>query len=294
MPYTVFTKLYESLVQPILLYGSAVWGLSEQRHINNVQNRAAKLFLGVNRRTSNIGAQGDLGWLSCIAKQRLEVLRYFHRINSYDDCRIVSNVLKWSKRKRRSWSSRVLGLLSVLVLNTVLNESKEQFMIMVKSKIKIQDEQIWFSKLWNDDACPNGNKLRHYRKFKKDLKPDFYVTSNIPRHLRSYISKLRCGTLPLTVETGRYSKPPTPLEDRTCPFCTDIVEDEIHFLINCKVYSDLRFTFFQTVISFNETFESNTDLENFLYIIQLDALQLNLATLIYKMIRRRRALLTNI
>jgi hypothetical protein len=47
MNYKVFTKLYECLVQPIVLHGSSIWGLTEQRLINNVQNRAAKIFLGV-------------------------------------------------------------------------------------------------------------------------------------------------------------------------------------------------------------------------------------------------------
>jgi hypothetical protein len=41
-------------VQHILLYGSSIWELTEQRLINNVQNRAAKIFLGVSKRTSNV------------------------------------------------------------------------------------------------------------------------------------------------------------------------------------------------------------------------------------------------
>jgi hypothetical protein len=59
------------------------------------------------------------------------------------------------------------------------------------------------------------------------------------RHLRSYICKLRCGTLPLAIETGRFNKPPIPLNERTCPFnfCYNTVEDEVHFLIDCDIYS---------------------------------------------------------
>ena len=64
MNYKVFTKLYECLVQPIVLHGSSIWGLTKQRLINNVQNRAAKIFLGVSKRTSNVAVHKDLSWMS--------------------------------------------------------------------------------------------------------------------------------------------------------------------------------------------------------------------------------------
>jgi hypothetical protein len=80
MNYKVFTKLYECLVQPIVLHGSSIWGLTEQRLINNVQNRAAKIFLGVSKRTSNVAVHKDLSWMSCLSKQRLEVLRFYYKL----------------------------------------------------------------------------------------------------------------------------------------------------------------------------------------------------------------------
>ena len=58
------------------MYGSAVWRLNEHRLTNNVQNRTGKIFLGV----SNIAVQGDLGSLSCLGKQRLEVLGFYLKL----------------------------------------------------------------------------------------------------------------------------------------------------------------------------------------------------------------------
>ncbi|CAC5423252.1 unnamed protein product [Mytilus coruscus] len=79
----------------------------------------------------------------------------------------------------------------------------------------------------------NRNKLRLYRRYKKDLQPEQYASDAMPCHLRGYLCKLRCGTLPLSVETGRYRKPPLPLDERIYPFCHYAIKDEIHFLINC-------------------------------------------------------------
>ena len=75
-------------------------------------------------------------------------------------------------------------------------------MIEVRRIIRICDEHFWFTKIWHDNSNVNGNKLRLYRNFKKDLVPEHYVLNYVPRHLRSYICKLRCGTLPLAIETG--------------------------------------------------------------------------------------------
>ena len=51
---------------------------------------------------------------------------------------------------------------------------------------------------------------------------------------------LRCGNLPLHIETGRFARPKLPVEQRTCFHCIDSVEDELHFLIDCPFYDDTR------------------------------------------------------
>ena len=45
----------------------------------------------------------------------------------------------------------------------------------------------------------------------------------------------------LKIETGRHVRPKIPSDQRVCKLCTlNIVEDEIHFLIQCPVYQDIR------------------------------------------------------
>ena len=68
--------------------------------------------------------------------------------------------------------------------------SKKLFMIKVRRIIRICDEHFSFTKIWHDNSNVNGNKLRLYRNFKKDLVPEHYVLNYVPRHLRSYICKL--------------------------------------------------------------------------------------------------------
>ena len=58
-------------------------------------------------------------------------------------------------------------------------------------------------------------KLHEYQRFKEhlDLEEYLYLT----KHKRSPIAKIRSGTLPLAIETGRYSN--TPLKNKLCSLC---------------------------------------------------------------------------
>ena len=49
MPYDVFTKLYDSMVCPVISYGAAVWGNKTYPCINAVKNRVMRFFLGVGK-----------------------------------------------------------------------------------------------------------------------------------------------------------------------------------------------------------------------------------------------------
>ena len=57
---------------------------------------------------------------------------------------------------------------------------------------------------------------------------------------RSLITKIRISAHSLAIETGRYCKPKILANERFCKFCKDQVEDEIHFLLHCPLYKDIR------------------------------------------------------
>ena len=61
MSFKCFTKLYESMVIPIIRYEAAIWGHKEFSCINAVHNRMCRYFLGVKKFTPNAAVQGDMG-----------------------------------------------------------------------------------------------------------------------------------------------------------------------------------------------------------------------------------------
>jgi len=233
----VFIELYNSLVQPILTYGTGIWGLYEQRVINTVQNRACRFFLGASLNTSNIATRGDMGWTSTVTKQRLEAYRLWVKLNSMQEDRLPHIVHKWALRRKGSWELRVTKLTKSLNLDQTLGKegSSSHKIKLLKQKLFILDEQKWFTDLWDDNGnATHSNKLRTYRLFKKDLHvhPEPYVTRLIHRHHRKSFSRLHACSLHLAIEVGRHAKPPISLENRFCPFCPSQVEDEVHFTID--------------------------------------------------------------
>ena len=72
------------------------------------------------------------------------------------------------------------------------------------------------------------------------------------RKCRSYLAQLRCGILPLKIETGRFSTQYMPEIDRICTFCeNNCIEDEYHFVFDCILYNDLRNDFIDKVYRTN-------------------------------------------
>ena len=68
MTIDVFEKFYESLVEPVLFYASGIWGISDYREIQTVQNKACIYFLGGGKCALNVALREDMGWNSCHVK----------------------------------------------------------------------------------------------------------------------------------------------------------------------------------------------------------------------------------
>ena len=106
MDYDVVRKLYESLVEPVLLYGAGLWGLSEQKRVNTVQNKVCRYFLGRCKNASNLASGGDMGWSICAHKQEIESFRLYFKIERTPEHRLVNKIFRWSSMHGKSWERR--------------------------------------------------------------------------------------------------------------------------------------------------------------------------------------------
>ena len=95
---------------------------------------------------------------------------------------------------------------------------------------------------------------------------------------RSLLAQLRCGILPLNVETGRFNnvKDVTTgkwrklrYDERLCTLCNlQTVENEIHFVCECVMYDTERTLLFSEARKNNELFPQLSNDLKFNYLIQ--------------------------
>jgi hypothetical protein len=240
MPFDCFSKLYDHLVQPIIDYGAGIWGHKSFTCINGVQYRAARYFLGVGRKTPLAFLFGDTGWKQPQHRTWLSVVRLWRRLANMDATRLNRKVFVWGLTQRNHLSqvkSSLEDLRAGHLLSLDNTYSPREAVLALDSILGQYFEDQWRNQLDRPNAIrgPGLNKLRTYRLFKHRPICEPYVQAVMPKKYRSAMAKVRSGTAPIRLETGRYERPPLPPEDRVCQLChCQETESEEHLLIIYK------------------------------------------------------------
>ena len=101
---------------------------------------------------------------------------------------------------------------------------------------------------WKNDLV-NYPKLRTYRLIRSEFECEKYVDINLNLNEQSVLAQFRCGILLLRIETGRFVGEAE--QDRLCKLCHEnCVENEIHFLMSCNFYNEIRAQYFHDIDNF--------------------------------------------
>ena len=117
MSYGVYTKLYTSLVEPILYYFSGIWGLTVSTKVNTVQNKTCRYLLWVGKNAASLATRGDMGWSDCLVNQRLETCHLLCKLTNTQNDRIVKRIFMWSKSNGKCWEKRFLKFIHGIELS---------------------------------------------------------------------------------------------------------------------------------------------------------------------------------
>ena len=96
MPFTCFSKLFQSIALPVINSGSSIWGHKQYTCINAIHNRACRYYLGVGKYIANAALQADTGLAPPGIDQWLSIIRQWCGIVNMNSSRINMKVLKWS------------------------------------------------------------------------------------------------------------------------------------------------------------------------------------------------------
>ena len=216
----------------------------------------AKFVLGVKNKSSNHGCRGELGEFPILINQIILSIKYFIRINTMPVDSLVYKCLQECKHLTGNNSSTWLnGLRNIFThCNEIPNWNKlmngdsvnvKMLCSSIERKMKKMYENQWLAKINKTSINgTEGNKLRTYCKFKKQFNLENYLLSSNSKSERSLFSKLRVSAHRLRIETGRHVRPKIEVDKRYCTYCNDFsIEDEKHFILDCKLYADERKNF---------------------------------------------------
>ena len=270
--------LFDKTVKPVCLYGSDIWtclnvpqnntcddfieSFLKKTQIDKVSTSFCKWLLGVHKYSSNFGVLGELGRHSLCIDALKSVIQYWKKLQTkrtqkslLHDCLCESEIIDVMGGKSfKSWIRQICSLFGI---ENVLNISNHN----ISSKLKSSFESMWKRKINKD------KKLRTYCKIKEHFRYEDYL-DDLKFCERRLVTKLRISAHNFRIETGRHTRPITPLEDRKCIQCTSgDIEDEFHVIINCPKYAEKRLYIFKNIISECPSFATLNDESKFYFML---------------------------
>ena len=259
-PIKLALKLFNTLIKPILLYGSEVWGpytdfdyiTWEKSIIERTHTQFLKRVLGCNFQTSNIMTRGEMGVRPLLMDINMKVVTYMNNIHKIQQS-IVYTALKFESNNEEGPNFCNYLKKFGFVLGKSKNESKKMCMDSY--------DRFWISKLTESPKAIMFSKIKYNVSLEKYL----YEIKNI--RYKIALSRFRLSNHSLLIETGRYSRPKIERDDRKCFICKDEIEDEQHFVTKCPLYSEERKHLYKSLRNNSKFFDSlNTD-QKFIFIM---------------------------
>ena len=244
-------RLFDSMVKPILCYGSEVWGTEYSSIIESVHFEFCRYFLGVNSSVNNAVAAGECGRLPMCVSYYTNSVNYWCKLLQMNDDRYPKSCYKMLKALddvgRKKWASNIRILLFTYGFGYIwiAQDVGDIAMFISQFKLRLTDcmTQKWHSDINDSSRCDT------YKEFKTHLDVEKYLCIDMPFFLRKAFARFRCSRHKLSIEIGRHRG--IDRADRICINCFNqlnsyIVEDEYHVFFICSKYKSIRDEFLHT------------------------------------------------
>ena len=264
LPKHLALKLFNSLVSPILLYGSEIWGPYidydykswEKSKIERIQTQFIKRLIGCNVQTSSIMARSEVG-------ARPLLLNIIKRVINYTKSLIqrpLSTVYTaYRFESENDIQPNFCTFLNKYNFNCANIHEKSKYEIA-----KICSDS--YGRLWWD-LINESPKAISFVKFKRTIIYEKYLDKIINPKYKTALSRFRMSNHNLLIEKGRYVRPRLDRNERKCFNCKDEIEDEYHFIIKCPLYTNERRDLIGLSENMYKNFNSLSDEQKFVFIL---------------------------
>ena len=259
----LFLNLFDSLVQPILLYGCDIWGshcLKNNNKVLTLVNKFYKTLIGAKSRCSNTGVLSELGRYPIEINIAKSMTKFWFRLISLPKSRLSSHCY-WTLYKindlNDSWFDAIKTIVNTTGQYHIWNNQADLIKLPQFQKTRTQNYVIQTLKdVYSQSANAKVNSENKLYLFKNASNPrtvSKYLCTLFGRDRRRAFSNLRLGTFDLELEKGRHSG--VERDSRICKICcTKNVENEDHFVFTCPPLSITRKAYIDEISKINENF----------------------------------------
>ena len=229
-------KLFNTLVKPIITYGSEVWGAEllntfnkdiqqlDKLYCEKLQNKFCKIALGVHKKSINCAVRKELDCNPLTIEIFCNMFKYEQRLINIDHDRVVFHAyreeINFHLEHPNSW---------IHAINRLKDLSGSNDLVTIRRYLL----NTYSNKLTN--FINNSQRLKFYKIFyQHDTMPN-YLSIKSPS-LRKAFTKFRISSHKLGVLIQKYTKNPA---DGICSLC-GTVEDETHVLLDCPKHNIVR------------------------------------------------------
>ena len=238
----VFLKIFDTQVQPIMQYGSEIWGLSKAANeCEKVHLYALKKYLNVDLKTPNDLVYKEMCRYPITINSVINCIRYWLKLMQMDNFRLprkaYDSLYALDSRGKETWVTDIRLCLTqngfgYAWLNQGVGNTKK-FLSEVKGR-------LIDNKWQNVNAHINeSDRFNFYSLITTEEKclPS-HLGLELNRHLKCTLTKFRFGISSINVHYFRYRHHNQ--NELMCPYCKTLEENEFHFLMCCPLYDNLR------------------------------------------------------
>ena len=232
-------QLFKTLIVPILMYGSEIWGYKHYVKMDTLFLGFLKNILGVKKSTPTYMVYKEIGVESLSNIRCLRIIKYWLKVITLEQTSPVKKIYDTllsdynNNNGINNWASGVRDVLFSNGFGYAWTHQNVPNVNKFISEFKLRLKDIFNQKCNNEISKLSINRI--YKSLDYDSRN--YLVEIRKTHLRIAITKLRLSSHALMNERGRWMNVDYHL--RLCESC-NVLEDEFHIVNVCSRYITLR------------------------------------------------------
>ena len=220
-PLNIKTNILHACIVSSILHNAETWANVNVERLEVSHRRMLRSILGVRTTTCSEFLYVELGVTSIRTQLLLKEWNFWKKVKELDKNEPAKYVVELCRKYKVKEVSHYDKLMDKY-------QSEDEIISEFKDKIKLCIQR---------KAAQGRTKYSTYMNINPSLEPPTVYSTAGGHKKVSMIAKLRTSAHNLQIEMGRRTS--TPRENRLCR-CGEKVEDEGHFLTECRLYTQIR------------------------------------------------------